>query len=374
MTQAQDRISTIQAIMILISYVGINDHVTVIPVLLRTAGRDAWISVLLAGILIVICVPVLHTIMRRSGQVHILAWVRQTAGPFLAALLAVVFICQMFVTAYVTIQDSTTWLYMMYLYLTPKTILTIIFCLICLYQVRSGIRSIAIVNGLLLPFVIVFGFFVMSANIPNKNYALLLPILENGINPVLHGFVPAGAGMFDIILLLLFQQRLKRQVKKGWLFFLTLFTVMLMLGPLTGAIAEFGPYEGGELRYTASEEWRIVSFSHNFEHVDFLSIYQWMVGSFIRASITIYLIPEILQIKTKKKRNLTLYLVMSLLLLLLLIPVEDEKFLSYVSDYFLPYTFWAAFAVLMILFAISFVKKKKGGESREPVQPEARIG
>ncbi|TCP59209.1 spore germination protein (amino acid permease) [Tumebacillus sp. BK434] len=364
MSQPKERISTLQMAMILISFVGISDHVVIIPVLLRTGGRDAWISVLAAALLMALWILLLHLIMKKSGQQHVVDWVQEKAGRLLSVPLTAILVLQMAIIAYITIQDTTTWLYLMYLYLTPRPILFILFTLLCVFQASFGIRAIAIANGILLPFVIVLGFFVMSANIPNKDYALLLPILENGPAPVLKGIVPAASGMFELILFMLLQHRIKKQVKKRALYLVGFFTVMLTLGPLTGAIAEFGPYEGGNLRYTASEEWRIVSLSRVFEHVDFLAVYQWMVGSFIRSSVAIFLIPELLRLPKPKQRKRAIWIIGALLIAVLFIPVEDDPLQRVIEHYLIPYNFWLALGVTAVLLPLCFVKRsKKGGET-----------
>lgn len=45
--------------------------------------------------------------------------------------------------------------------------------------------------------------------------------------------------------------------------------VGLTLGPLMGAIAIFGPFEAARMRFPAYEEWRLVTFGHFLEHIDF---------------------------------------------------------------------------------------------------------
>ncbi|MFR9721672.1 hypothetical protein ACL00X_20305, partial [Aeromonas diversa] len=76
--------------------------------------------------------------------------------------------------------------------------------------------------------------------------------------------------------------------------------LILTLGPTIGAIAEFGPFVAAKQRYPAFEEWRLVSIGRYIEHLDFLSVYQWFVGAFIRLSLLCFLTPDVLQISNKK--------------------------------------------------------------------------
>ncbi len=120
----------------------------------------------------------------------------------------------------------------------------------------------AIVNGVLLPFVVLLGFFVMTSNFPHKDYSLLFPVFSNGNTPIFSGMLYAGSGLIEIILLFFMQHRIKGKVR----FFPLLITVLilfeLILSPVTGAIAEFGPYESARMRFTAFEQWRLVTFGH----------------------------------------------------------------------------------------------------------------
>lgn len=152
----------------------------------------------------------------------------------------------------------------------------------------------------------------MTANISKKEYSLLKPFLEFGVDPVLQGMVIAGGGFIEIILLLLMQHRIKKSIKLYHVLILVVFLIGLTFGPLTGAISEFGPELAKEFRYPAFEEWRLVTLGTYVEHLDYFSIYQWLSGAFIRISLAIFLIPDLLNITDTKKRGIIL-LVVSLL-------------------------------------------------------------
>src|SRR5690606_22187538 len=140
---------------------------------------------------------------------------------------------------------------------------------------------------ILLPFVIVFGDFVMTANLPAKNYSLILPIAEHGWQPVFLGGLYVGGGLVELIVILLLQQELKKKVALWKLWLLSLFLVLLVFGPVLGAIAEFGPAEAARLRYPAFEEWRLVTIGNYIRHVDFFSIFQWLSGAFVRIAVSL---------------------------------------------------------------------------------------
>lgn len=96
---------------------------------------------------------------------------------------------------------------------TPRSALIITLCLVCCYFAISGIRMIAIAAGIMLPVVILLGYFVAIANTPEKDYRLLQPVLENGWQPAIQGMIYVGGGFVEMIMLLAVQHRIKSRVK-----------------------------------------------------------------------------------------------------------------------------------------------------------------
>src|SRR5690606_18767408 len=99
---------------------------------------------------------------------------------------------------------------------------------------HGGLRTIAIVNGLLLPLVFILGFFVTSSNFPHKDYKLLFPLMEHGIWPLLKGILYTGSGLVELMYLVFFQHRIKGKIKLWPLAITGLILVDLALSPLTG--------------------------------------------------------------------------------------------------------------------------------------------
>jgi len=146
----------------------------------------------------------------------------------------------------------------------------------------------------LLPFVIVLGDLVMSANIPHKDLLFLLPIGEHGWRPIIDGALYSFSALAEVYMIVLFQPHLRGRIGKIGIVGLVVFLGLLTLGPVIGTISEFGPVEGEKLRYPAFAQWRLVTIGQYIEHLDFFAVFQWMSGSFIRVSMTLYLVTELL--------------------------------------------------------------------------------
>lgn len=74
----------------------------------------------------------------------------------------------------------------------------------------------------------------------------------------------------------------------------------LALGPLVGAIAEFGAEEAGKLKVPAHEQWKLLSLGIHITRLDFLSIFQWRSGAFIRISLCMFIVNQLLDRHQKR--------------------------------------------------------------------------
>jgi spore germination protein (amino acid permease) len=297
--------------------------------------------------------------MKQTNQQPFLEWLQQRYGKVVSWGFRLFFIAYLFCMSLLTLKDTIVWAHVTYLPRTPQLVISLTLILTCYFAVLSGIRAIAITAGILLPFVIIFGDFVMSANLPEKNYSLMLPVFENGIGSILSGTIYIGGGLAELMIILLMQHQIKTKVRLWSLYILVLFLIMLIFGPVTGAIAEFGPFEAAQLRYPAYEEWRLVTIGHYIQHVDFLSIYQWLSGAFIRISISLFLLVDLLAISKKKNYRTAWLLLLSVVFVFVAeLPISDMQYLSFMKHVYFPVSLWLVSALTFILFLMLLMSKK----------------
>ncbi|MDF2659087.1 MAG: gerXB [Paenibacillus sp.] len=349
-----------QTIMIMMLGTGLMNHVIVIPVLMEVAKRDAWVSVILAGVINIAWVALLYTALSKTRHIHVFEWLGKAYSPVLAKMLAGVACLYMLLLCAITLRDTSTWIHLTFLPKVPIFVLALCFGVLCLFNAYAGIRSIASMSGLLLPFVVVFGFFVMTANIPNKRYALLQPILESGMKPVWSGTIYVAAGLIEIVLLLFLQQHIRSTYSLWHVLVLAFILTGLTIGPVMGGIAEFGPEKLAMLRYPAFEEWRLVTIGRYIEHVDFLSIYQWFSGAFIRISLSMFLFADMLSIRKPRSKKTVFTLVLLVSVLFTVYAIGDDQFLDILRDYVLPAVVAVITVYTLMLIALIHAKRRRG--------------
>ncbi|WP_274362836.1 endospore germination permease [Paenibacillus thermotolerans] len=360
-------IGTLTLYSIVILAVGLMNHVMVIPPLLEEAKRDAWISILTAIVPYLAWTTILYYIMIKTNRQPLFLWLKQQFGGAVSWAFRIFFIVYLFVIGVMTLKETMMWTHTSYLPKTPTSVLGASLMLVCGFAVHFGVRAIAVASGILLPFVVIFGDFVMSANLPQKNYSLLTPYFEHGIGPTIRGSIYLGGGLVELILLLLLQHQLKSKVPLWSVYLLALFLALLVFGPVTAAIAEFGPYEAADLRYPAYEEWRLVTIGKYIRHVDFLSIYQWLSGAFVRIAVSVFLLFELLGLgQNKNHRTLGLWIIGAVYVAIAELPISDMQYYAFLKKVYLPSSLAGVTVlsfVLLLLVIVSKTRKVKHHET-----------
>ena len=360
--KSTNTISILHIILLTMTVIGLKNHVTIIPSLLNNAGRDAWISVILATIVIIPWLYLLLVVHKNLGDQSIRMYILKSSPKFGNAIIYFIAFYLILIAAF-TMRETLQWVSTTFLIETPILLLLLFFVVVCLFLAMSSIFSITMVNVIVLFGVLVLGFLVAFVNIKVKNYALLLPFFEHGFTPIAKSTVYPASGFVELFLFLFIHQNIKKKLKYSHLLLMLFLLMGLTLGPLIGAIIEFGPNEAAKQRYPAFEEWRIAAIGTFINHIDFFSIYQWLTGAFIRISFILYIVIEILGLTAQKKliwKTVAPGFFLSTLPLFLL---NDTIFLKLKSEYFLISTFFFFFLLAFVL--VFFLKRKKTSKEVE---------
>lgn len=340
----------------LILSVGLVNHVIILPILLGTAGRDAWISVLLAGSFMLILLLPLATVLRDLGLQPFPAWLKDKGGSFSKSLILTVVVGYLLMEAIVTTVDVLTWTNSTHLPDTPPLVTSIVFVLLCIAAVLVGMQAIVYMSCIALPVVSGLGVFVASGNANRKDYAQLLPLMEHGWAPVLRGAIISGSGLTEIVLFMLLQIYANKPFRPVHLYATGLFIIMLSVGPTVAAICEFGVYESGIMRFPAFSQWRILRVGRYIEHLDFFAIYQWISGALIRISLALSILLELSGIQKRKAKLVALIAVGIVLVVLTVYPFGDSnQYLFYKA--IRPFAFATLIGVLIYVWALALRKR-----------------
>ncbi|WP_433959145.1 endospore germination permease [Cytobacillus horneckiae] len=349
-------IQSLHIYVLLIMSTGFMVHVLVIPTLLSTSSRDSWLTAILSIIPFTLWILLIfHIYKKLKTHDNILTLLKQKSFPsWVFNMLSFVFGCYFLVSALVTLKHTFFWANANYTFEVPDFVIITLFALICLYASAKGIRTISTIALLVLPFVSFFGFLVGFGNTPHKNYELLFPIFEHGYKELLYGLVQTCAGLFEISFLLFLTSFIKDRLKLKWLIIVGIILMFLILGPLVGAITEFGPEEAAKFRNPAYEQWKLLIIGDHITRLDFLSIFQWLSGAFVRISLFLFIAERTFMLKKNTKWLLPfLYFI---LIIAACIPWNATSFFYFLQKYYFPISL--IFQLSMMLFLLLFIHIK----------------
>lgn len=346
---------------------GLFAHVQIIPPLVTVAKRDAWISITLAVIPLVVLSLLISRMSQILNKQSLIDFLKNHSSRVLYYAVLVPIALYLYVSAWITTKDIVSWSKISYMQDIPVFVIGFFLVFLCFWGSESGLRVIIAAGSILLPLVSFLGFFVMFGNVKNKNYELLLPILENGFRPITHGLLYSSMAMLELIILLFFLPHLKKPLTTRKVLLVGIIILGLMVGPTIGALVEFGPEQVSNLRYPAFEQWRILTIGKYFSHADFLAIFQWLAGGFIRISLYVLLAAQILG-WGKKAFGWLLGMYIALYGAVI-IPMDLSTMYSFVNEWFLP---CSLFLMLFYLPTLYFILWKKGQKrKRDGMSSEA---
>ncbi|CAH1203614.1 hypothetical protein PAECIP111893_02012 [Paenibacillus plantiphilus] len=350
------QISFIHIAIIMMLSNGLVSHVIINPLIIGSSARDAWLVPLFTFFVIIPWCWLLVVLMRRTRQAKLQTWLTERIGPAFTWLLLIPFYLHIYVIGANTTLQTGSWAVANYLPDAPKALFIALLLLISGYIAMFGIRTIAICSGVLLPFVIILGYFVMTTNMPNKDFQLLLPIMEYGWKPVLQGMLYSCGCFMELAFLIPLQHYLKSRVKLWQLLILLLIFIHIMLGPLLGAITEFGPTEAVKQMLPPFEQWRLVHVGSYLEHVDFFALYQWMSGATVRIGLSLFMLADLIPLHKKTARNWTVTGIGVSYLLLALLPIGRNILYEW-QKYFYQATIPIIAGVVIVWIGITLFNK-----------------
>ena len=316
-------ISLLQACLLMIATIGITLHVTIVPALFHVAGRDAWLAEVAALPLVALYWWLILKIARKAPPTQpILQQIR-----WVWLRLLVVAVLELYIVWSIAkeVREWAGFSVIVTLPGAPAWLLITVFLVASAWIVRKGLPVIAITIGFLLPFVMLFGMLNTLSTLPHKDYGALFPVLEQGIGPLLKGIetvLPVAGDFFLILFFLHHVNSEKAHSFSPWLITLGILFGAIGVGLVAGLLAEYGPEEIIHHRYPAFEGWRMVTFGTRFQRLDFMAIYQWIVGLCGRVMLLLFIGSDVVRNKIASRLILIILALSSIALASWSLPMD----------------------------------------------------
>ncbi|WP_144550071.1 GerAB/ArcD/ProY family transporter [Bacillus sp. X1(2014)] len=172
-----------QLLLLLILSTGLLNHVILIPNLLTAAGRDSWLSVIVAYPISLFFLWLVYYIAKNSPNEGFFTLIRNRLGRTFSTLLSIPVILFLFTSSYVTFRDLMTWLKAYFLADASVFMINCILIIVCFIITLAGVKSMAISSGFLLPLVVLFDIFIAISNTTLKDPSFLFPVFTDGYSP-----------------------------------------------------------------------------------------------------------------------------------------------------------------------------------------------
>ncbi|MDQ0201054.1 endospore germination permease [Neobacillus ginsengisoli] len=341
---------------------GLFAHVEIIPILLSTAKRDAWISILLTVFILPLWIYVLYKIVAILNKHSIIQLIKDHGSLLCYYSLLLPLAFYMLFDAFATAKEIIYWSQLSYMQGFNSFTLALVLLIFCLFCTESGLFSIGLLSSILCPFVLLLGFFIAFANVKKKHFELLFPVFIDGYLPIIKGLLYTSLPILELFIIIFLTPVLKKTVSRKQLFIVGLVILGLMIGPTIGAIVEFGPDQASKYRYPAFEQWRLISIGRYFSHTDFFAIYQWISGGVIRISLFVFISCKIL---TKGITNIKVVrIIYTILFIACIYPFDQSALATLIYGYFRPSSFFLlTFQIVILAFFIVKNKQKWSGEA-----------
>jgi spore germination protein KB len=332
-------------------------HVLMHPIVLTSSKTDSWVSVLCSFFPLMFWAIMIFHLSKKLEKKNIFTIIN-SLQPFISMSIKILLSLYFILTAFITCKYTGFWAKTNYTFQVPLIIMIIPFIAVCYYASLKGIKTIAAIAIFLLPLVIIFGLLVGIGNMKVKDYSMLLPLFENGYKGLFLGLMYTCASFFEVIYLLFFTPFLKNQIRLKTFLPVVLIIFLLALGPLVAAISMFGAEEAAKMKVPAYEQWKVLTLGRNITRLDFLSIFQWFSGAFIRISLSMFIVTQLFSYKKNLVVLLSIYAVLTIAVS---VPWDFQSFFSFLYSFYYP----ASLIFFIFIFVLLFLLSKKKGDVHE---------
>lgn len=331
-------------------------HVILVPLLWDIAGRDAWLSVLIAAPFGVFIAYLTWKLMNIDPERNLLDTSTFLFGYLLGFIVNVVWMVYFILLAVITLIGLMDLLRAGFFNATPMWVISGMMMILVVYSLHKGIKVVAWVAGILVIFILISGHLISSMLIPERDLRHMLPFLEFGLEPVIWGSLLLAAVWTEMLSMAVL--RIKRVETKGMLyvlFFAVFANIIMMLSTAVGTITVFGMEQADNLEHPVYSSVRMVGFAF-IDRFDIYALTLMTLGCFIRGCFYVHATIECLPKKLRAKYpKLSILFGAVLIYTLSLLLFPNKMFFAQLLKY---YIFLVAICVLPFLYlAVKWIRK-----------------
>lgn len=360
----KSRISSVQ-LMLLLFMTEVGTIFVILPAIVaQEAGPDGWLSILapatVYGLAVVLaCVNLAGYFPSQTLTEYLPRLAGRLPGKILAAAYAAFFIH----IASLVLNEGARFIHVAFFRETPLVPIDLLLAAVAAYGVYLGIEVIARQNELVLPLFIFLSLLLVAFVIKDFHAVNLLPVLENGLGPVLKGSMAVAGWRGQVVMILMLFPYLnqKKEALQSAAGMVIMAAVMGSVLYIT-TIGVFGAPMVARMVFPVNELAAYVSIGV-LERLEILTVIAWMSGTAIKLAV-FYHASCVAAANTLGLKSYRLMIIPVVLFTIVLSETLYENYLQifrYLSVFwpFEAYTFELLIPALLLLVAA--IRKKGGG-------------
>lgn len=324
-------------------------------------GRDAWISVIISGILVHIALWMLYKILKNSGG-NVITVHRKLFGKWMGGILSVsiaLYFCLIAVTVLRTyIEIVQVWMF-------PDLnvwVFSFVFLLLVFYIISGGFRVVTGISffGVILPIYVLLTFL----------FPLEFSELNNLVPPLNHSFKDMAQSTKSMSLtiigfeaLLVFYPFIKNPDKsKKWAHMSVAFSTVIYTLIMMVSLAYFSEEQLQKNVWATLTMWKIVEMPF-VERFEYIGIANWCLIILPNVSLTFWCVSRCLKdtFKVNQKKLLLIILLGSYVIVSL---TQTREQINMLNDLAGQSGFLIMFVYIPFLFIVNFIIRKVKGRKR----------
>ncbi|MGB9867569.1 MAG: GerAB/ArcD/ProY family transporter [Bacillota bacterium] len=286
---SEEKISPYQLVLLLITVVGGSAFFMLPQGAAKHAGRDAWLTPIIASFPAAITVRVVAALAHRYPGRTLAQYSRNILGKYLGS--AVGLLVSLFIThvSSVVLREIGEFLVSQIMLDTPLVVFVICVALAAAYAAWHGLEVLARVNQIVLPVGVFSGLCFLCLLLPKVDFESFLPFLEEGIGRPLRGtLLPTS---FRVQLGVLFalapqvspQESLLKAGGAANIFLAAILT--LTVAAVVGVLGEQGAANATFATFMSSE---LIRYGEFVERLDALIMVLWISLSTLKTAVLLY--------------------------------------------------------------------------------------
>lgn len=254
----------------------------------KLAGRDAWMTEIIATLYGIMVVMVLTSLGSRFPDKTLIQYANDILGKYLSKLVGLSYFLWFIGSTILIVRQFSDFIVLSYMPRTPKVVFITIILMLAAYAVRCGFEVIARMNQfvLLLTFLSIAG--IIGFVIKDFHVEYLFPMLENGVKPVIRGALAPSGWRGEVLMLIFFIPYLNnyRQARAAAI------KAVLILGAvmILDIIVCLGVFElqVGQYVFPVYYMAYYIGFAGFIERVEAVVLALWVTGDAVKVAIWYY--------------------------------------------------------------------------------------